>query len=315
MLVSVLVNESGAATEPSQWNARFAYLTACVDDPEAASQFLRTTLGWHVIEPTPEPGGNPESTDPIRVEDGRGFQLHLRRAMRGGSGCTGSPYLSLAFSGELAAPGHRVEFPVSVSGGTQVLLESNAGSVRVASEGPAPRSARVDRIAIFVADLELASTFYTNVLGLTRSTAEVQLDGAANARSGGLRVAFIDAGAVWLALVQPVGSGPLMDLLRRHGDGYIAELIVEVDDLASVYDSMQAHGIGLVDTAGTPVDPTEKAHVLVPYGDRIAYFPTDVAQGLVIELAQRGPAETSLLERRDRAPRSARGPRKGARGH
>ncbi len=34
-------------------------------------------------------------------------------------------------------------------------------------------------------------------------------------------------------------------------------------------------------------------------GDKLAYLPTDVSQGMVIEVFQRGPESTSLIHRRD----------------
>jgi len=162
----------------------------------------------------------------------------------------------------------------------------------------APNTPRLDRIAIIVADAERTARFYTDVVGLKRHPETFKLDGGANARSGGMQVVFVDAGGVWLALVQPVGPGPLMDYLTAKGDGFIAELIAEVDDLGVYYDAMKAKGIHMVDTSGNPLDDSEKAHVLEPYGDRIAYFPTSVSHGIVIEISQRGPAATSLIATR-----------------
>ena len=162
-----------------------------------------------------------------------------------------------------------------------------------------PNTPRLDRIAIIVADAERTARFYTDVVGLKRHPETFKLDGGANERSGGMQVVFVDAGGVWLALVQPVGPGPLMDYLTAKGDGFIAELIAEVDDLGAYYDAMKAKGIHMVDTSGNPLDDSEKAHVLEPYGDRIAYFPTSVSHGIVIEISQRGPAATSLIAKRD----------------
>lgn len=200
-------------------------------------------------------------------------------------------------------------WPRALSFGTQVEMyefradvASDAFTIRKrVSEGWSPnRSApRVDRIAIIVADIERSARFYTRTLGLGRQTRDFALDGDCNARSGGMRVRFIDAGAVALALVQPVGPGPLMDCLIEKGDGHIAELIVEVDDLAAYHDRMKARGVQMVDTGGEPVDPVAKAQVLQPFGDRIAYFPTDASRGMVIEVSERGSRGTSLIHTRD----------------
>ncbi len=158
---------------------------------------------------------------------------------------------------------------------------------------------RLDRICIIVKDIDASARFYTEVLGFRRIPLEFGLDGATNAQSGGMKGAFIDTGGVWLALVQPVGPGPLMDYLEKKGDGHVAELIAEVDNLDAYYDAMKARGITLVDTRGEPLSEQKKAHVLEPYGDRIAYFPTSVSHGMVIEVFQRGSTPASLMRQRD----------------
>lgn len=158
---------------------------------------------------------------------------------------------------------------------------------------------RVDRIAIFVEDLERTAGFYTDVMGLKRHPMKFGLDGGANADTGGMRGTFIDAGGVWLALIQPVGEGPLLDLLREKGDGYLAELIVEVDDLDAYYDSMKAKGIQLESTDGSLLSDHKKSSVLDPYGDKLAYFPRDASCGMTIEIFERGPRNTSLIHHRD----------------
>jgi hypothetical protein len=76
-------------------------------------------------------------------------------------------------------------------------------------------------------------------------------------------------------------------------------LILEVDDLAAYHDRMKARGVQMVDTGGEPVNPMAKAQVLQPFGDRIAYVPTDVSRGMVIEVSERGPRGTNLIHARD----------------
>lgn len=294
-------------------------LSACVTDPGATAAFLEDVLGWKsaVTQSETRAEAARSGNRPVVLSDVRGFQLELTHDPE----CGATPYRRLSFAGRdldgvlkrLASSGRAssvppmpgfgqqsaVSIPLDVSAGTPVaVVRSMQPAVqRVRGAG----TIRVDRIAIFVSDVERSARFYSDVLGLHRNPETIEVDGASNARSGGLRVGFIDANGVWLALVQPVGDGPLMDYLREHGDGHIAELIAEIDDLGAFYDRMDARGISLVDTRGAPVDPEEKAVVLEPYGDRIAYLPAALAGGLVIELAQRGPPETSLLERRDRA--------------
>lgn len=330
-LLGILAVSSTAAASgegaPAAESVVFGRLSACVVDPGATAVFLERVLGWKAtpLATSVLAAERRSGADTFVLADARGFQLELAHA----TSCGNDPYKYLSFvasdldsvlrrlpvgSGPVAdarnpdaATRSPVEVPSNVTGGTPIVLESVPGPSMLRQRGTG--TIRADRIAIFVADLERSARFYTNVLGLQRNPQIVELNGAENARSGGLKATFIDANGVWLALVQPVGPGPLMDYLNDHGDGHIAELILEVDDLGAFYDRMSAMGISLVDTRGEPVDPNEKAHVLWPYGDRIAYLPSASAGGLVIELVQRGPTETSLMERRDRAAKIMRATR------
>ena len=160
---------------------------------------------------------------------------------------------------------------------------------------------RMSHVSIVVAELERSAGFYTDVLRLRRHPMELDIEAGSNEQIGGMKAAFIDAGGVWLELFQPVGPGPLMELLNEKGDGYVAELCTEVDDLAAYYDAMKAKGVQLTGMDGTPLDDSEKYYVLDPSGDRIAYFPAPVSRGMTIEVIERGPRETSILHRRDDA--------------
>ena len=111
---------------------------------------------------------------------------------------------------------------------------------------------------------------------------------------------FIDAGSLWLELVQPMGPGPIMDSLNENGDGHLAEFIVEVDDMDKYFDEMLSKGVHMVYPDGTPIPKEDKGFVIEPYGMKSAYFPKDVSRGLTIEVIQRGPKETCLLHARDK---------------
>ena len=213
-------------------------------------------------------------------------------------------------AGEVEEPGQRIAYwPESLTRGTSVEVYERGDETSLIVERDKqwgqrardPKTPRLDRIAIFVEDLEASARFYTDVLGLERHPMGIGLEADANETVGGMSGTFIDANGVWLALVQPRGPGPLMDTLKEKGDGYLAELIAEVDDLDRFYDDMQAKGIELLDLNGEPFTGSEKGSVLDPYGDKIAYLPKDVSCGITIELFQRGPRETSLLHRRDAA--------------
>lgn len=205
--------------------------------------------------------------------------------------------------------GQRIAYwPKEVAGGTTVEIfergedETSLINVRDAmwkDQKPDPNSPFIDHISIFVKDLEKSAKFYTDVMGLKRHPMKTVIDGDANQVVGGMEVAFIDAGDVWLELVQPTGPGPVMDLLNEKGDGYVAEMIIEVDDMDKFYDEMKAKGIELLNIDGKPFENNEKSYTLKPFGIKAAYFPTDVTHGLSVEAYQRGPRETSLLHKRD----------------
>ncbi len=156
---------------------------------------------------------------------------------------------------------------------------------------------RMSHISIVVEDLEKTASFYTDVLGLERHPMAFTIEADANQDIGGMKACFIDAGGVFLELFQPLGPGPLMDVLKEKGDGHVAELIAEVDDIGAYYDEVREKGVQLVGLAGTPLDEGQKCTVLQPHGDKIAYFPAEVACGLTIEIIERGPAESSIMHR------------------
>ena len=63
---------------------------------------------------------------------------------------------------------------------------------------------------------------------------------------------------------------------------------------------MKSKEVGLTCLDGvTPLTDDMKSQVLEPYGDKLAYLPTDISQGMVIEVFQRGPKATSLIHQRD----------------
>lgn len=133
-----------------------------------------------------------------------------------------------------------------------------------------------------------------------------------DATTGGMKGVFFDGNGLWLELILPTspgpgmdilnekGSGAIMDVLKAQGNGHLAELVIEVDDMAKYYDAMHAKGVQMAYADGTPIPADEKFFVLEPYGSKAAYFPKEVSQGMTIEVTQRGPRETCLLHKHKR---------------
>jgi catechol 2,3-dioxygenase-like lactoylglutathione lyase family enzyme len=163
-----------------------------------------------------------------------------------------------------------------------------------------PESPRVDHVSVLALDIEKTAAFYTDILGLKRHPMVFGVDESAE-RIGEMSYIFIDANDVWLAVVQPTGPGPAMDLIGRRCDGYLMELAVEVHDLDDHYDRMRAMGITMVDFGDQPLAPGTKGSNLEPYGDRYHYFPLGVSRGMRIAVVERGPRGSSLFRQRDEA--------------
>ena len=201
--------------------------------------------------------------------------------------------------------GQRIAYwPVSLTRGTsveifEVIPGNDAGLINIrdnlwADMPPAgPNDPWVSHIAIFCKDLEATSSFYTDVLGLNAHSEDLIVDGGKNKLLGSFKGRFIDANGVWLELVQPTGPGALMDTLNRKGDGFLAEICLQVADLDSYAASVRERGVRMVNIDGSPVD--SEHCVLAPFGDKMAYFPQEVSCGMVVEVVEKGPRKTSCL--------------------
>lgn len=256
-----------------------------VEDMEKTAAFLTEVMGWrrHPGHFTVGEGSESGTTEAVFV-DGNGCWLQL-------------------------VPGSAESGPVDTNeNGTYIKLNfvtNPCKELQKRDQGwdkqeADPNIPRIDRVAIIVEDIEKSIGFYTDVLGLKLHPMEFGVDPDANKDIGGFKPAFIFANSIWIVLIQPVGAGPLMETLKEKGDGHIMEVITEVDDLDAFYDRMKSKGVGLVCLDGvTPLTDDMKSQLLEPHGDKLAYIPTDVSQGLVIEVFQRGPKATSLIHQRD----------------
>ncbi len=211
---------------------------------------------------------------------------------------------------ETAETGQHIAYwPAEATGGTTVEIysremddETNLLNVRDEqwkNEKPDLESPRSHHVVVMVKDIEHAAKFYTETMGLKRSPATFDIAAEDNDGLGAMKIAFVNTGnkKIWLELCQPEGPGPVMDYLTEKGEGQMTELVVEVDDLGNYYETLKAKGVQLADINGTPLEENKKYDVLQPSGDKIAYFPKDVACGMNIEIVERGPRETSILHR------------------
>lgn len=335
-LLAASLHFSPPAESHPMSDVRVGHLAACVSNVDVSANFLADVFGWQKFADETSRSASAEMSNDV-VHSSRddawinadGFTLRLLNASNSKEiQCKGVGYPSLTFVTTNLPPtqdkpdgaeSRTAEVSTSVAGTPEHLkmpqfvwpsattrnvnaklqAKSKTDTTQKTNVNRVTKP-RVDRLALIVRNAEDTASFFTDVLGMRRHPETVNLEGSNNKESGGIHVVFVDANGVWLALVQPVGPGPLNAYLDSQGDGVIAELIVEVPRIADFYDLMASKNVKLVNTSGAPVDPSTKAHILEPYKDKIAYFPAETTGGLTIEIVERGDPSTSLLDRRDR---------------
>ena len=128
---------------------------------------------------------------------------------------------------------------------------------------------QIDHIAIAVKDIEEASKFFTNVLGL-------EVEGIEEVAEQKTKVAFITIGDVRLELVQPTTSdSPVQRFIDKRGQG-IHHLALRTSSIRKDLESMTEKGVRLIDS-----EPRKGAH-----DSRIAFVHPKSSQGVLLELCQ-----------------------------
>lgn len=172
----------------------------------------------------------------------------------------------------------------------------------IAPENTTPRDApRLDHVVILSADLEATARVYTDILHLPRLPIKAGVNRGWMG-PGAMSHAWVAANerAFWIEVISPpAGSGSA--LLKKHPDGTLLELGVEVPDLDAFNDQMKAKGIIMTAGDATPLPAGKKSITDPSSGDRYAYFPLDRSYGMRIMVFQRGPSGTSVFAQRDRA--------------
>jgi methylmalonyl-CoA epimerase len=128
---------------------------------------------------------------------------------------------------------------------------------------------RVDHISILVRNVDQAMEFYVGLLGL--SVVKVE-----NSTLHGVRAAFLRAGGVMVELIEPLGPGPLQDLIEKRGPGF-HHVSFEVPDLPRALVDVAAGGIRVIDERPKPGVE----------GGRIAFLHPKSTQGAMIELCDK----------------------------
>jgi methylmalonyl-CoA/ethylmalonyl-CoA epimerase len=128
---------------------------------------------------------------------------------------------------------------------------------------------RVAHIAIAVRDLEAASTFFEEKLGLKKHTGEVLEDEK-------VKIAFFPVGDTEVELVEGIGpDNPVAKFLEKRGEG-IHHIALEVENLQQQLDFLASRGVPLLDRA--PRDGGQ--------GTKVAFLHPKGTHGVLIELVE-----------------------------
>jgi len=133
----------------------------------------------------------------------------------------------------------------------------------------APMLKKINHVAIAVKDLEEATLFYQNVLGINLSGVEV-------VTAQKTKVGFLKIGESNIELVQPTEpDSPLTKFLETKGPG-IHHLCLEVDEI-------EAEIKGLLEKGATMIDqkPRSGAH-----DSKVAFIHPKSSNGVLIELVE-----------------------------
>ncbi|MBI5882258.1 MAG: methylmalonyl-CoA epimerase [Elusimicrobia bacterium] len=135
---------------------------------------------------------------------------------------------------------------------------------------------KLDHIAVAVRDLEQASAFYRDALGLAE-------EGTETVPEQKVRVAFFrsHAGASaepTIELLEPTGpDSPVTKFLESRGPG-LHHLAFEVDDLEAHMERLKAKGVAFIDAKPRPGSR----------GSKVAFIHPKSSAGVLVELCERG---------------------------
>ncbi len=128
----------------------------------------------------------------------------------------------------------------------------------------------IDHIAIVVADIDTALTFWRDRLGLPLTHIET----IAEQQS---RVAFMPVGNSKIELVQPTGNDSgIARFLAKHGGG-LHHIALEVDDLEGMLADLKAAAVQLINDAP----------VAAAGGSRAVFIHPKATGGVLVELYEK----------------------------
>ena len=128
---------------------------------------------------------------------------------------------------------------------------------------------RVDHISILVENVDEAMKLYVDTLGLEVVKVE-------SSELHGVRAAFLRAGDVMVELIEPLGPGPLQDLMDKRGPGF-HHVAFEVPDIMKGLEELADAGYRVIDEKPKPGIE----------GGRIAFVHPKSTGGAMVEICDK----------------------------
>lgn len=158
-------------------------------------------------------------------------------------------------------------------------------------------SARLDHVAVLVENTDAVVASLKLAFGTSAFTETMKMS---DPGFGQIDLTYAPIGDGWLEFVQPIGPGPITDLLKKLGSGTIIELNFETSDLKACAELLAARDVPMTDVNGKSYEGSGTFGSLVqPYGLRFAYVDQRRTGGATVEFFQRTDRPDDYLKRRD----------------
>ncbi len=129
---------------------------------------------------------------------------------------------------------------------------------------------KIDHIGVAVKELNEATRFYTENLGL-------EIEGIEEVKEQKVKFAFIPVGGSRIELLQSIDpNGPVAKFIEKKGEG-IHHVALEVDGIEETLQKLKDQGVQLIDEK-----PRIGAH-----GNKIAFLHPRSAKGVLMELCEK----------------------------
>lgn len=158
-------------------------------------------------------------------------------------------------------------------------------------------NARLDHVAVLVENTDAVVASLKSEFGTSAFTEIMKMS---DPGFGQIDLTYAPIGDGWLEFVQPVGPGPITNLLKKLGSGTIIELNFETSDLKACAKWLAARDVPMTDVNGKNYEGSGTfGSVIQPYGLRFAYVDQGRTGGATVEFFQRTDRPDDYLKRRD----------------